>query len=287
MSHPRTRFALALLVALAAGSASLAAQDGEGTIDPGMTREQVIERLGKPLNERQSGNATFLFYRNGCERTCGMNDLVVLDDGRVIDAIFRAPGRRYTGESSSPAGVAPERTEPGAEGDPAAAVRRAGRGGIVLAAPAEGEEAARPAATVTGVEVTAPGAPVQGAPGQSAPTPAPTGATVGTPLGGNAPQVTAPGGNAPQATTRGGNAPQTSAVGGAGGSTRAGQPAAGQRPIMPVPLPGAKVNPADSVRALTPDRPTALPGAKLNPADSARAEAIRRQLADTTRRPPR
>jgi hypothetical protein len=39
------------------------------------------------------------------------------------------------------------------------------------------------------------------------------------------------------------------------------------------------------VRALTPDRPTALPGAKINPADSVRAEEIRKQQADTTRKP--
>jgi hypothetical protein len=59
----------------------------------------------------------------------------------------------------------------------------------------------------------------------------------------------------------------------------------GQRVILPVPLPGAKVNPADSVRALTPNRPTPMPGAKINPADSIRAEAIRRQQADTTKKP--
>ena len=290
MSHPRTRLILALLVALGAGSTPLAAQDGERTIDPGMTREQVIERLGKPLNERRAGNATFLFYANGCERTCGMNDLVVLDDGRVIDAIFRAAGRRYTGESSSPVGVTPERTAPGAGGDAAGAVRRAGRGGIILASPAEGEETGRPAATITGVEVTSPDAPPRG---EQAPRPA--GGTAGAPLGGNAPQITTPGGNAPQVTAPGGNAPQVSTPGGnapqtstvGGGGAAAGQPAGSQRPIMPVPLPGAKVNPADSVRALTPNRPTPLPGAKLNPADSARAEAIRRQQADTTRRPPR
>lgn len=281
MSRTRTRLTLALLLSIAAWSAPLAAQDEARTIDPGMTREQVIERLGKPLNERTAGKATFLFYGNGCERTCGMNDLVVLDDGRVVDAIFRAPGRRYTGESSSPTGVSPERTAPGAEGDPAAAVRRAGRGGIILASPAEGEETARPAATVTGVEVTTPDAPAQR---EQAPRPA--GGTAGAPLGGNAPQITTPGGNAPQVTAPGGNAPQTSTLGGGGGAG-AGQPGGSQRPIMPVPLPGAKVNPADSVRALTPNRPTPLPGAKLNPADSARAEAIRRQQADTTRRPPR
>lgn len=282
MSRTRTRVTLALLLSLAAASAPLIAQESERTIDPGMTREQVIERLGKPLNERKSGTATFLFYGNGCERTCGMNDLVVLDDGRVIDAIFRAPSRRYTGESSSPSGVSPQRTAPGAEGDPAATVRRAGRGGIIIATPAEGEETGPPAATVTGVEVSAPGAPPQ-----REPAPRPAGGTAGVPLGGNAPQITAPGGNAPQVTAPGGNAPQPSTLGGPGGGSAGAPPAGSQRPIMPVPLPGAKVNPADSVRALTPNRPTPLPGAKLNPADSARAEAIRRQQAETTRRPPR
>jgi hypothetical protein len=31
-----------------------------------------------------------------------MNDLVVLDSGKVVDAIFRATGRKYSGTSSSP-----------------------------------------------------------------------------------------------------------------------------------------------------------------------------------------
>jgi hypothetical protein len=78
-------------------------------------------------------------------------------------------------------------------------------------------------------------------------------------------------------TSAGGNAPQT------GSPEAMGAPR--QRVVMPVPLPGAKINPADSVRALTPDRPTAIPGAKVNPADSARAEEIRKQLSDTTKKP--
>ena len=33
---------------------------------------------------------TYLLYRNGCEKKCGMNDLVVLDSGKVVDAVFRS-----------------------------------------------------------------------------------------------------------------------------------------------------------------------------------------------------
>ena len=40
--------------------------------------------------------------RNGCEKKCGMNDLVVLDSGKVVDAVFRSSDRKYTGTSSSP-----------------------------------------------------------------------------------------------------------------------------------------------------------------------------------------
>lgn len=229
--------AMMLIVTLAAAS-PLIAQDGAVVIDPGMTRAEVVERLGKPLNERKTGAHTYLFYRNGCERTCGMNDLVLLDDGKVSDAIFRSAGRHYSGASSSPNGVKPARSEGGAAG--VATVRRAKRGGIVIARPADGGATA----TVTGVEVM----PAEGA--------APNGRPRPTPL--SPEPVAAP---MPPAAT------------------------SGQRPILPVPLPGATVNTADSIRALTPDRPTAMPGAKINPADSIRAEAVRRQQADTTKKP--
>ena len=249
-----------MLVAAMAVASPLAAQDAAVVIDPGMTRAEVVERLGKPLNERKSGEHTYLFYRNGCERSCGMNDLVVLDDGKVSDAIFRSPGRRYSGTSSSPTGVKPARSQSAEGGDAGvAAVRKAKRGGIVIARP--GEEKAP--ATVTGVQVV------------PAETPAPDAAAPAAPSSaGNAPQVTAPGGNSPQV-----GSPEPQPV--RQGPVRPN----GQRAILPVPLPGAKVNPADSVRALTPDRPTPLPGAKLNPADSIRAEQIRQQQADSTRKP--
>ena len=285
--------ALVLIAAMAA-AAPLAAQDAAATVDPGMTRAEVVNRLGKPLNERKSGDHTYLYYRNGCEKTCGMNDLVILDGDKVTDAIFRSPSRHYSGNSSSPVGVKRGKSEATQGGDAGVAVvRKAKRGGIVIPRPAEAEAPA----TVTGVQVvpaeaSAPNAAARvAAPVAAAPAPTPvdrastaapeagTGTSgVGTggggTAGGNAPQVTAPGGNSPQV---GSPEPQPVRRGPIGPN--------GQRVVLPVPLPGAKVNPADSVRALTPGRPTPLPGAKLNPADSIRAEEIRRQLADTARKP--
>ena len=274
-----------MIIAAMALAVPLAAQDAAAVIDPGMTRAEVVERLGKPINERKSGEHVYLFYRNGCEKTCGMNDLVVLDDGKVSDAIFRSAGRRYSGTSSSPTGVKPARSQATEGGDAGvAAVRRAKRGGIVIGRPAEG---AAPA-TVTGVQIvpaegSAAEAPAAAAaPNAGAAMPAREAGTgtsgVGTggggTAGGNAPQVTAPGGNSPQV-----GSPEAQPV-------RQGPILPnGQRAVLPVPLPGAKVNPADSVRALTPGRPTPLPGAKLNPADSVRAEQIRQQQADSTRKP--
>lgn len=96
----RTRIGLSLLV-LFAGS-PLTAQTPGTTIDPGMTREQVVAKLGEPLSSRGFQSFTYLFYRNGCEKKCGMNDIVVLDSGKVIDAVFRSPARHYSGMSSSP-----------------------------------------------------------------------------------------------------------------------------------------------------------------------------------------
>jgi hypothetical protein len=81
---------------------SASAQVGAVQIDPGMTRAQVVERLGTPATERASNGFTYLFFINGCERTCGMNDLVTLKGDSVVDAIFRAPSRVYSGRSTSP-----------------------------------------------------------------------------------------------------------------------------------------------------------------------------------------
>jgi hypothetical protein len=100
------------------------AADDAVAIDPGMTREQVVARLGAPAAVRTSGTYTYLFFVNGCHRSCGTDDVVILEDGRVTDAIFRGLGRRYTGTSSSPVGVVPAATL-GARAPRAAAAPRA------------------------------------------------------------------------------------------------------------------------------------------------------------------
>lgn len=75
-----------------------------GTVDPGMTREQVVEVWGEPAVERAAENWVYLHYRNGCEITCGTDDVVLLQDGQVVDAIVRWQGHTYSGVSSSPPG---------------------------------------------------------------------------------------------------------------------------------------------------------------------------------------
>lgn len=90
-------FVLAVAVA-----ASPALGQGPPTIDPGMTQAQVVAKLGEPLSTRTYDGHTYLLYKNGCERSCGMSDLVVLDSDKVVDAIFRSNARRYSGTSSSP-----------------------------------------------------------------------------------------------------------------------------------------------------------------------------------------
>jgi hypothetical protein len=87
------------------GLASTAARAQVATIDPGMTQAQVVARLGQPLSSRSFQSFTYLFYRNGCEKKCGMHDLVTLDSGKVIDAVFRSPSRHYSGTSSSPRAI--------------------------------------------------------------------------------------------------------------------------------------------------------------------------------------
>jgi hypothetical protein len=109
-----------LLILSVAGP--LAAQSSGGPIDPGMTRAQVVERLGPPAAERSGHGLTMLYYVNSCEHRCGMADVVLLERDAVIDAIFRSTTRRYTGVSSSAYAI------------PAASAR-AGRATVSIAEP--------------------------------------------------------------------------------------------------------------------------------------------------------
>ncbi|HVE77292.1 MAG TPA: hypothetical protein VNA89_00395 [Gemmatimonadaceae bacterium] len=137
--------------------AVLGAQDARFVVDSGMTKAQVVERLGAPASERSAGAYTYLYYFNGCERECGMSDLVILQNDAVVDAIFRASERQYTGQSSSPAQRRPQRSVGGVLRTPLPASAPAVRGDdeqeVEQTAPATvievevrpGTEAAKPA----------------------------------------------------------------------------------------------------------------------------------------------
>ncbi|HEU4649523.1 MAG TPA: hypothetical protein VFS33_10725 [Gemmatimonadales bacterium] len=116
-----TRFAPALAAALlfglplqraAAQAASPATGNTVATIRPGMTEAAVRAAWGTPVTQRSRGQHTYLFYENGCLRTCGTYDVVILEGGQVVDAIVRGSGHRYDGVSSSPPDRAPGFTQP-------------------------------------------------------------------------------------------------------------------------------------------------------------------------------
>lgn len=98
----RHRYAMLLLLAFAC---TASVSEAQSTISPGMSKAQVIEKLGKPVTERSTGSSTFLFYRNGEERKVGMNDIVTLENDMVTDAVFRSSTRKYSGTSSSPSAI--------------------------------------------------------------------------------------------------------------------------------------------------------------------------------------
>jgi hypothetical protein len=102
---------LTLVLLLAAPGHTLEAQQVR-VIAPGMTEGQVRESWGEPLVVRQRGEFTYMFYENGCLKTCGMHDLVILQGGQVIDAVARASYHAYDGVSSSPRERVPEPTLP-------------------------------------------------------------------------------------------------------------------------------------------------------------------------------
>lgn len=84
-----------------------------GTVAPGMTERDIYALWGAPAAVRRAGEHTYLYFRNGCEKTCGTMDLVILQNGQVIDAVVRWPGHGYSGESSSPPGRVPFPTRGG------------------------------------------------------------------------------------------------------------------------------------------------------------------------------
>src|SRR5207248_1116107 len=52
-----------------------------GTIAPGMGEKDIFSLWGPPIAVRHQGEMTFLYFRNGCEYTCGTEDVVFLRIG--------------------------------------------------------------------------------------------------------------------------------------------------------------------------------------------------------------
>jgi hypothetical protein len=90
---------LAVLLALA-GLAGTRAEAQAPTVRPGMTVDEVRAAWGAPSAERTRGNFTYLTFPTACLPGCGTHDIVILQDGKVVDAIARSNGRRYEGTPS-------------------------------------------------------------------------------------------------------------------------------------------------------------------------------------------
>ena len=78
-----------------------------------MSERDVYALWGPPLGVRRAGEWTYLYFRNGCEYSCGTYDVVFLQNGVVVDAVLRWEGHGYSGQSSSPPGVVPLPTRSG------------------------------------------------------------------------------------------------------------------------------------------------------------------------------
>jgi hypothetical protein len=87
------RTARILAVALLAATSPAAAQ----TISPGMTSSQVRSILGDPVTVRNAGDWSYLYYLNGCAVRCGSDDVVFIQNDRVVAAVFRTGRRRFAG----------------------------------------------------------------------------------------------------------------------------------------------------------------------------------------------
>ncbi len=239
-----SRMVFLLCLALVATTPALA-QDAR-VIDPGMTREQVVAQLGAPVQTRSAGRFVYLFYANGCERTCGMQDLVVLENDAVVDAIFRSARRSYSGSSSSPGSVKPGRTATNGAAVRSSLGGGAGTGSIIMANPGSGDTASTVAPTIRRAAGATPA-------GSVTPTPA----------------VTTNPARAEQLL----RAPHDSAVG-----TPQTPPLGSPVPRDSSYVPGVQLRPGE--------KPAPVQGARPSPADSARrAQAQARPPADTTPRP--
>lgn len=89
-----------LLLALLALPVVARAQ-GAATVRAGMTEAEVRRAFGAPATVRRADGWSYLFYLNRCPVRCGSDDVVFLQDGRVVAAVLRTPARRFAGPGAA------------------------------------------------------------------------------------------------------------------------------------------------------------------------------------------
>jgi len=88
-----------LLTSLLLTAAATVVQ-AETPVRPGMSAEQVTAAWGAPTSTRTKGEFTYLNYPSSCMPACGTQDVVILQGGKVVDAIARSSNHPYDGPSS-------------------------------------------------------------------------------------------------------------------------------------------------------------------------------------------
>ena len=88
------------VLALALVTGSAAAASAQTPVRPGMTAEEVTAAWGAPTATRTRGDFTYLSYPSSCMPACGTQDVVILQGGKVVDAIARSSNHPYEGPSS-------------------------------------------------------------------------------------------------------------------------------------------------------------------------------------------
>lgn len=70
------------------------------TVKVGMTADEVKAAWGEPFAARERGEYTYMLFPSDCLPGCGAHDMVMLQNGKVIDAIARSSGRHFEGTAS-------------------------------------------------------------------------------------------------------------------------------------------------------------------------------------------
>ena len=112
-----TRTSMLLTALLLAGTA--AGARAQTPVRPGMTAEEVTAAWGAPSATRTRGDYTYMSYPSSCMPECGTQDVVILQAGKVVDAIARSSSHPYEGPSSL-SGKAPGFTDSAGVTTPAA-----------------------------------------------------------------------------------------------------------------------------------------------------------------------